>query len=100
VLLRVGRGFNLSAAQMVRMIYLPALVPPIATGLRIGLGVATIGCLLAELKMSNRGLGFMIMQYYAQFRTPQMYAVLIVMFIIAVFANGLVARFFRLRGTR
>jgi ABC-type nitrate/sulfonate/bicarbonate transport system permease component len=100
VLLRVGRGFNLTRAQMVRMIYLPALMPPIATGLRIGLGVATIGCLLSELKMSNRGLGFMIMQYYAQFRTPQMYAVLIVMFVLAVFANGLVARVFRLRGTR
>ena len=100
VLLRVGRSFNLTRAQMVRMIYLPALVPPIATGLRIGLGVATIGCLLAELKMSNRGLGFMIMQYYAQFRTPQMYAVLIVMFILAVFANSLVGRVFRLRGSR
>jgi len=100
VLLRVGRSFNLSRAQMVRMIYLPALVPPIATGLRIGLGVALIGCLLAELKMSNRGLGFMIMQYYAQFKTPQMYAILIVMFLIAVLANGFVARVFRLRGTR
>jgi ABC-type nitrate/sulfonate/bicarbonate transport system permease component len=100
VLLRVGRSFNLSRAQMVRMIYLPALVPPLATGLRIGLGVAFIGCLLAELKMSNRGLGFMIMQYYAQFRTPEMYAILIVMFILAVFANALVTRLVRLKGTR
>jgi ABC-type nitrate/sulfonate/bicarbonate transport system permease component len=100
VLLRVGRGFNLTRAQMVRMIYLPALVPPIATGLRIGLGVAFIGCLLAELKMSNRGLGFMIMQYYAQFRTPEMYAVLIVMFVLAVGANTLVDRLVRLKGAR
>jgi ABC-type nitrate/sulfonate/bicarbonate transport system permease component len=84
---------------MVRMIYLPALVPPIATGLRIGLGVSIVGCLLAELKMSNRGLGFMIMQYYAQFRTPQMYAVLIVMFALAVLANGVVGRYVRLKGT-
>ncbi len=99
VLLRVGRSFNLSPAQMVRMIYLPALVPPIATGLRIGLGVSIVGCLLAELKMSNRGLGFMIMQYYAQFRTPQMYAVLIVMFALAVLANGVVGRYVRLKGT-
>jgi ABC-type nitrate/sulfonate/bicarbonate transport system permease component len=99
VLLRVGRSYNLTRAQMVRMIYLPALVPPIATGLRIGLGVAIIGCLLSELKMSNRGLGFMIMQYYAQFRTPQMYAILIVMFLIAMLSNTLVARYFRLRGT-
>jgi ABC-type nitrate/sulfonate/bicarbonate transport system permease component len=100
VLLRVGRSFNLTRAQMVRMIYLPALVPPIATGFRIGLGVALIGCLLAELKMSNRGLGFLIMQYYAQFKMPQMYAVLIVMFLVAVGANRLLARFFRLPGTR
>jgi ABC-type nitrate/sulfonate/bicarbonate transport system permease component len=100
VLLRVGKSFNLSLARTVRMIYLPALLPPIATGLRIGLGVAIVGCLLAELKMSNRGLGYMIMQYYAQFRTPQMYAVLIVMFVLAVGANGLVARFLLQRGVR
>ena len=100
VLLRVGRSFNLSKAQMVRMIYLPALMPPIATGLRIGIGVSLIGCLLAELKMSNRGLGYMMMQYYAQFKTPQMYAILIVMFALAVAANELVARLFRQHGTR
>jgi NitT/TauT family transport system permease protein len=100
VLLRVGRSYNLSLLQMVRMIYLPAIVPPFATGLRISLGVATIGCLLAELKMSNRGLGFMIMQYYAQFRMPQMYAILIVMFALAMGANGLVSKYLRLPGTR
>lgn len=100
VLLRVGRSFNLSRVQMLRMIYLPALVPPIATGLRIGLGVAIIGCLLAELKMSNRGLGFMLMQYYAQFRTPEMYALLIVMFLLAVGGNALVERLFRRKGAR
>jgi NitT/TauT family transport system permease protein len=100
VLLRVGRSFNLSKAQMVRMIYLPALIPPISTGLRIGLGVALVGTLLSELKMSNRGLGYMMMQYYAQFKTPQMYAILIVMFVIAVAGNTLVARLFRLKGSR
>ena len=33
VLLRVGKTFNLTTMQTVRMIYLPAMVPPIATGL-------------------------------------------------------------------
>ena len=100
VLLRVGRSFNLSLAQTIRKIYLPALIPPIATGLRLGLGVAVIGCLLAELKMSNRGLGFLIMQYYAQFRTPEMYAVLIVLFALAALANAAVAKLVRLPGPR
>jgi NitT/TauT family transport system permease protein len=100
VLLKVGRGYNLTRAQMVRLIYLPSLIPPLANGLRLGLGVAIIGSLLAELKMSNRGLGFLIMQYYSQFRTPEMYAVLIVMFAMAAGANALVGRYVRLPGPR
>lgn len=98
VLLRVGRSFNLSLGQTIRKIYLPALVPPIATGLKLGLGVAIIGTLLAEIKMSNRGLGFLIMQFYAQFRIPHMYAVLIVMFLLGALGNALVARLLRLPG--
>jgi ABC-type nitrate/sulfonate/bicarbonate transport system permease component len=100
VLLRVGRSFNLSPAQLVQKIYLPALVPAIATGLKLGLGVAVIGCLLAEIKMSNRGLGFLVMQYYAQFRIPNMYAALIVAFAVAALGNMVIARFLRLPGGR
>jgi ABC-type nitrate/sulfonate/bicarbonate transport system permease component len=99
-LLKVGRGYNLTRSQMIRLIYLPSLIPPIASGLRLGLGVAIIGTLLAELKMSNRGLGFLIMQYYSQFRTPEMYAVLIVLFAMAAGANALVGRYVRLPGPR
>jgi NitT/TauT family transport system permease protein len=50
--------------------------------------------------MSNRGLGFLIMQYYSQFRTPEMYAVLIVLFAMAAGANALVGRYVRLPGPR
>ena len=98
VLLRVGRSFNLSALQTVRKIYLPALVPPIATGLKLGVGVAIIGCLLAEIKMSNRGLGFLVMQYYAQFRMPYMYAALLIAFALAAGTNVLIARLLRMPG--
>jgi ABC-type nitrate/sulfonate/bicarbonate transport system permease component len=98
VLLRVGRSFNLTVLQTVRKIYLPALIPPIATGLRLGTGVAIIGCLLAEIKMSNRGLGFLVMQYYAQFRIPYMYAALLIAFVIAAGGNALIGRFLKLPG--
>ncbi len=98
VLLRVGRSFNLSLGQTIRKIYLPSLVPPIATGLKLGLGVALIGCLLAEVKMSNRGLGFLLMQYYTQFRIPYVYAVLLIAFVIAALGNAVIARFVRLPG--
>jgi ABC-type nitrate/sulfonate/bicarbonate transport system permease component len=78
--------------QMVKMIYLPSLVLPVITGLRIGLGVAIIGTLIAEIKMSNAGLGFLAIQYYDQFAIPDMYAVIIVIFAIAISANVVMSR--------
>jgi len=98
VLLRVGRSFQLSLAQTVAKIYLPALLPPIATGLRLGLGVAIIGTLLSEIKMSNRGLGFLIMQDYGRFDIAEMYAVLAVIFVLVTLANGVIARCLRMKG--
>src|SRR5262249_5308 len=67
VLIRVGRSFRLSTWQMVIKIYLPAMREPIINGVRLGLGVAVIGTLLAETRLSNRGLGFLIMDAYNTF---------------------------------
>jgi ABC-type nitrate/sulfonate/bicarbonate transport system permease component len=84
VLIRVGRSFHAAAWQMAAKIYLPAMRPPILTGVRLGLGVAIIGTLLAETKLSNRGVGYLIIQSYTTFDMPQMYALLIILFVIAI----------------
>ena len=92
VLIRVGRSFRLNAWQMVTKIYLPAMREPIVNGIRLGMGVAMIGTLLAETKLSNKGIGFMIIDAYNTFDMPRMYAVLLVLFVIAIGANALVGR--------
>lgn len=91
VYLMVGRTFNLSTWQIVSKIYLPALVKPIITGMRLGLGVCIIGVLLGEIKLSNAGLGFLAIDYYSMFRIPSLYAVLIIIFVLAVGANTLMS---------
>ena len=92
VLIRVGRSFRANAWQMATKIYLPAMRHPIINGVRLGLGVAIIGTLLAETKLSNRGVGFLIIQAYSLFDMPRMYAMLIVLFVLAIGANALVGR--------
>jgi NitT/TauT family transport system permease protein len=93
VLIRVGKSFRANPWQMATKIYLPAMRLPVINGLRLGLGVALIGTLLAETKISNRGIGFLVIQAYANFDMPRMYAILIVLFVLAIGANALVARF-------
>jgi NitT/TauT family transport system permease protein len=92
VLIRVGKSFRASTWQMATKIYLPAMRPPVVNGLRLGLGLAIIGTLLAETKLSNRGLGYLIIQAYATFDMPRMYALLITLFVLAIGANALVGR--------
>jgi NitT/TauT family transport system permease protein len=92
VLIRVGRSFRATTRQMVTKIYLPAMRQPVVNGLRLGLGVAIIGTLLAETKLSNRGIGYLIIQAYATFDMPRMYALLIVLFVLAIGANALIGR--------
>jgi NitT/TauT family transport system permease protein len=92
VLIRVGKSFRANSWQMVTKIYLPAMRHPVINGVRLGLGVALIGTLLAETKLSNRGIGFLVIQAYSIFNMPQMYALLIILFVIAIGANALIAR--------
>ena len=89
VLVRVARSFNASGWQIVRKIYLPSLVDPAITGMRLGLGVAIIGVLLAEIKFSKAGLGHLAIQHYNFFHVADMYAVLLITFGLAVLANAL-----------
>ena len=92
VLIRVGKSFRLNTWQMVTKIYLPAMRHPVINGVRLGLGVALIGTLLAETKLSNRGIGFLVIQAYSIFNMPQMYALLIILFVISIGANEIIGR--------
>ena len=92
VLIRVGESFRASSWQMVMKIYLPAMRHPVINGVRLGLGFALIGTLLAETKLSNKGVGFLIIQAYSTFDMPRMYAMLIVLFVLAFAANAAIGR--------
>jgi ABC-type nitrate/sulfonate/bicarbonate transport system permease component len=89
VLVRVAQSFNASAWQIVRAVLLPSLVEPVMTGMRLGLGVAIVGVLLAEIKFAKAGLGHLAIQHYNFFRTADMYAVLLITFALALAANAL-----------
>jgi len=92
VLIRVGRSFRATILQIVLKIYLPAMRHPIINGVRLGFGFALIGTLLAETKLSNKGIGFLIIQTYSVFDMPGMYAMLIVLFVLAIGANALIGK--------
>jgi NitT/TauT family transport system permease protein len=83
----VARTAGASALQIANHVYLPAIAGQVFTGIRLGMGAAVTGALLAETKIAKAGLGFMIVEYYGQFRIADMYSLLLFIFILAAVAN-------------
>jgi NitT/TauT family transport system permease protein len=87
VLIRVGQSFHLDHWQMVTKIYIPAMLKPLLTGLRLGMAVAIIGVLSAEITYSDRGLGFRLIRNADQFQISAVYAIAILIFATAASIN-------------
>jgi len=96
VFIDVARTLGASALQIATKVYLPAITGYVFTGLRIGMGASVTGALLAETKIAKAGLGFMIVEYYSQFRMADMYSLLLFIFILAAAANWGLKRIFSL----
>jgi NitT/TauT family transport system permease protein len=59
-LLDVARSFRASRLQTLRWIVLPSLTPWLVTALRLSIGIALIGAVIAELIAASSGLGYYI----------------------------------------
>ena len=59
--LRAAENFDVSRARLFRQVVLPAVLPQIVVGMRIGLGVAWLVVVAAEMIALRSGLGYMIM---------------------------------------
>jgi len=84
VLLDVGRSFDLTPLQQFRLIQLPAAVPAIFSGMRIGLINALITVVGIEFLIGYGGLGALIPDLADRFEIPAMYGAIV--FVIALSA--------------
>jgi NitT/TauT family transport system permease protein len=57
---RAARNFGVHGFELYRRVILPAALPNIITGMRVGLGVAWLVVVAAEMVAINSGLGYMI----------------------------------------
>lgn len=80
-LLAMADIFHARTLDKTRFIILPSAISAIVAGLKVGVGRAIIGVLVAELFTSSTGLGARMSYYGSQFETADYFAAL-VMFVI------------------
>lgn len=97
--IEVGRMLGLNERQLMRKVILPASVPYIFAGLRVGVALGVIGMIVGEIEVSNVGLGYFINLYGDGFRTGQLLALVFLAALIGVFnvlaLQGIQAKWFR-----
>ena len=88
-LVRAVRAFGGRRRDVIVKVILPAAVPLILAGVRIGLGRALHGVVLGEMFSSNAGLGYRISFYAAHLRTADVFVPLVILVVVGILLNQL-----------
>jgi NitT/TauT family transport system permease protein len=91
-----ARTTGASGWKMFLKIRLPQALPQIFTGLKVGAAIAATAAVLAEFVASDKGLGYLLLQYNGNLDTPMVFAVIILLSLIGLvvyYAVELIERF-------
>lgn len=83
-LIDVGAAFAANERQVFLKIILPAVLPYLMTGLRLGVGRAIIAMVAAEFFTAINGLGALIVKYGNQYDTASMFVPILVLMLLGV----------------
>ena len=84
VLVDVGRSFRLTASQEFRKILLPAALPSVFVGMRLGLIFAMINIVGVEFLINFGGLGQLINEMAERYDLPATYAAICFVVLVSV----------------
>ncbi|MCC2957221.1 ABC transporter permease [Massilia sp. IC2-477] len=99
--LRAAENFGVPRAKLFRQVIVPAVLPEILTGMRIGLGVAWLVVVAAEMIVRSSGLGYLIMDSRnAGNRYDLVVAAMIIIGLIGLAIDVLMRRLEGLKGVR
>jgi ABC-type nitrate/sulfonate/bicarbonate transport system permease component len=89
-LIEVGKSFVAPDHVILRRIILPATLPYIMAGVRLAVGRAVVGMVIAEFFTTISGLGAVIINSANNFDTATMFVPIIILMVMAVGLNWLI----------
>lgn len=90
--IETARAFGCGRWQVFRRVILHATVPFFVAGIRLGLGRALVGVVVAEMFTALTGLGYLIVLYGNTFRTAELFVPILVLALISIAITNLIRR--------
>jgi NitT/TauT family transport system permease protein len=88
IFVRCGRTMHLTRWQMLRRIWVPACVPEIFSGLRLGFSLTLLGTIFGEFFASQKGVGFLLMNAIDLRNIPTIMSLILILVVFAVLSNS------------
>ena len=79
VWLELSKSLRLSSWETTYKIRLPAALPYIITGMRLGVGRAMLGVIVAELMAANAGLGYLLRDAAETWDSPKLFVTVVLL---------------------
>jgi NitT/TauT family transport system permease protein len=93
VLGKVARVHRMGTVATALLLKLPAAAPHLFTGVKLAVSYAFIGVIASEFILAPSGLGRIISDAYSDFNNRQMYALMLLLIIVATAVNMLLHAF-------
>lgn len=90
IYLRAARSLSLTPASTALTVLLPAALPEIVTGLRVGFAATILGTLIGEMFASTEGLGFLLVRSLDNHEVAQTLSLALFLFVVAALANAII----------
>lgn len=87
IYIKAAKSLGVSDKQLFRKIILPASLPSIISGARLGAKIAFMVVIAAEMIGAKSGLGYFIQNAQYNFMIPEMYAGILVLAVLGVAVN-------------
>lgn len=88
LLIRAARSLGLNRVRLFSKVVLPAAVPTIFTGIRMGAAAAILVLVAAEMVGAKAGLGFLIVNAQNSFLIPDMYVGILTIALLGLGVNA------------
>ena len=90
VLIRAGRCLGASESRLLLNVFLPGSLPHIFTGLAVGMGVAWVSLIAAEMISGQFGVGYFTWEAYSLVNYPEIVLGMITIGVLGLACSGLI----------
>lgn len=95
VWLELAKSLRLSGWETTYKIRVPGALPYIITGMRLGVGRALLGVVVAELMAANAGLGYLLRDSSETWDSPKLFVTVLLLAAMGLISFNLIKRFER-----